>query len=111
MPVRIHQRSHARLNRKNSEKRKQTVSVNSQNLRKCELKIDLLTEVLSVLYELVKMFFARIQLTGGPDKQSKHSMSQSERIYRFDSGPDRKPVFSLFLIRYLVSLDDLLKAR
>ena len=91
--VRIHQRSHARLIRKNSEKRKQTVSVNSQNLRKCELKIDLLTEV---LYELVKMFFARIQLTGGPDK---HSMSQSERIYRFDSRPD-----SLFLIRYLVSL-------
>ena len=79
MPVRIHQRSHARLNGKNSEKRKQTVSVNSQNLRKCELKIDLLTEV---LYELVKMFFARIQLTGGPDK---HSMSQSERIYRFDT--------------------------
>ena len=71
MPVRIHQRLHARLNRKNSEKRKQTVSVNSQNLRKCALKIDLLTEV---LYELVKMFFARIQLTGGPDK---HSMSQS----------------------------------
>ena len=105
MPVRIHQRSHARLNRKNSEKRKQTVSVNSQNLRKCELKIDLLTEV---LYELVKMFFARIQLTGGPDK---HSMSQSERIYRFDSRPDRKPVFSLFLIRYLVSLHDLVKAR
>ena len=66
MPVRIHQRSHARLNRKNSEKRKQTVSVNSQNLGKCELKIDLLTEV---LYELVKMFFARIQLTGGPDKE------------------------------------------
>ena len=96
MPVRIHQRSHARLNRKNSEKRKQTVSVNSQNLRKCELKIDLLTEV---LYELVKMFFARIQLTGGPYK---HSMSQSERIYRFDSRPDRKPVLSLFLIRYLV---------
>ena len=69
MPVRIHQRSHARLNRKNSEKRKQTVSVNSQNLRTCGLKIDLLTEV---LYELVKMFFAIIQLTGGPDK---HSMS------------------------------------
>ena len=93
MPVRIHQRSHARLNRKNSEKRKQTVSVNSQNLRKCELKIDLLTEV---LYELVKMFFARIQLMGGPDK---HSMSQSKRIYRFDSRPDRKPVFrKLFLI-------------
>ena len=91
------------LNRKNSEERKQTVSVNSQNLRKCELKIYLLTEV---LYELVKMFFARIQLTGGPDK---HSMSQSERIYRFDSRPDRKPVFSLFLIRYLVSLHDLLK--
>ena len=101
MPVRIHQRSHARLNRKNSEKRKQTVSVNFQNLRKCELKIiDLLTEV---LYELVKMFFARIQLTGGPDKDS---MSQSERIYRFDSRPDRKPVFSLFLIRYLESLHD-----
>ena len=94
MPVRIHQRSHARLNRKNSEKRKQTVSVNSvKNLRKCEL---------------VKMFFARMQLTGGPDKQS---MSQSERIYRFDSRPDRKPVFSLFLIRYLVRLQDLLKAR
>ena len=74
MLVRIHQRSHARLNRKNSEKRKQTVSVNSQNLRKGELKIDLLTEV---LYELVKMFFVRIQLTGGPDK---HSMSQSESI-------------------------------
>ena len=74
--------------------------------RKCELKIYLLTEV---LYELVKMFFARIQLTGGPDK---HSMSpRSERIYRFDSRPDRKPVFSLFLIRYLVSLHDLLKAR
>ena len=91
MPVRIHQRSHARPY--------------SQNLRKCELKIDLLTEV---LYELVKMFFARIQLTGGPDK---HSMSQSERIYRFDIRPDRKPVFSLFLIRYLVSLHDLLKAR
>ena len=72
MPVGIHQRSHARLNRKNSEKRKQTVSVNSKNLRKWELKIDLLTEV---LYELVKMFFARIQLTGGPDK---HSMSQSK---------------------------------
>ena len=105
MPVRIHQRSHARLNRKNSEKRKQTVCVNSQNLRKCELKIDLLTEV---LYELVKMFFARIQLTGRTDK---HSMSQSERIYRFDSRPDRKSVFSLFLIRYLVSLHDLLKAR
>ena len=46
------------------------------------------------------MFFARIQFTGGPDK---HSMSQSERIYRIDSRPDRKPVFSLFLIRYLVS--------
>ena len=61
-----------------------------------------------VLYELVKMFFARIQLTVGPDK---HSMIQSERIYRFDSRPDRKPVFSLFLIRYLVSLHDLLKAR
>ena len=99
MTVRIHQRSHARLNRKNSEKRKQTVSVNSQNLRKYELKIDLV---------LVEMFFARIQLTGGPDK---HSMSQSERIYRFDSRSDRKPVFSLFLIRYLVSLHDLLKAR
>ena len=104
MPVRIHQRSHARLNRKNSEKRKQTVSV-PKIFRKCELKIDLLTEV---LYEFVKMFFARIQLTGGPDK---HSMSQSERIYRFDSRPDRKPVFSLFLIRHLVSLHDLLKAR
>ena len=105
MPVRIHQRSHARLNRKNSEKRKQTVSVNSQNLPKVQTKnSDLLTEV---LYELVKMFFARIQLTGGPDK---HSMSQSERIYRFESRPDRKPVFSLFLIRYLVSLHDLLKA-
>ena len=50
MPVRMHQRSHARLNRKNSEKTKQTVSVNSQNLRKCELTIDLLTEV---LYKLV----------------------------------------------------------
>ena len=73
--------------------------------RKWELKIDLLTEV---LYELVKMFFARIQLTGGPDK---HSMTQSERIYRFDSRPDRKPVFSLFLIRDVVSLHDLLKAR
>ena len=36
------------------------------------------------------MFFARIQLTGGPEK---HSISQSERIYRFDSRPDRKPVF------------------
>ena len=32
------------------------------------------------------MFFARLQLTGGPDK---HSMSQSERIYRFDSRPDK----------------------
>ena len=104
MPVHIHQRSHARLNRKNSEKRKQTVCVNSQNFQKCELKIDLLTEV---LYELVKMFFARIQLTGGTDK---HSMSQSERIYRFDSRPHRKPVFSLFLIRYLVSLHDLLRS-
>ena len=47
--------------------------------RKCELKIDLLTEVLC---ELVKVFVARIQFTGGPDK---HSMSQSGRIYRFDS--------------------------
>ena len=46
------------------------------------------------------MFFARIQFTGGPDK---YSMSQSERIYRFDSRPDRKPVFSLFLIQYLVT--------
>ena len=54
------------------------------------------------------MFFARIQLTGGPDK---HLMSQSERIYRFDSRPDKKPVSSLVLIRYLVSLHDLLKAR
>ena len=40
------------------------------------------------------MFFARIQLTGGPDK---HSMSQSERIYRFDSRPDRKPVNFQFI--------------
>ena len=56
------------------------------------------------------MLFARIQFTGGP--QDKHSMSQSERIYRFDSTrPDRKPVFSLFLIRYLVSLHDLLQAK
>ena len=106
MPVRIYQRSHARLNPKNSEKRKQTVSVNSQNLRKCELKIDFSHVLTEVLYELVKMFFAKIQLTGGPDK---HSMSQSERIYCFDSRPDRKPVFSLFLI--LVSLHDLLKTR
>ena len=40
------------------------------------------------------MFFARIQLTGGPDK---HSISQSERINPFDSRPDRKPVYSLFV--------------
>ena len=106
MPVRIHQRSHARLNRKNiPRKENKRFPLTRKIFRKCELKIDLLTEVLC---ELVKMFFARIQLTGGPDK---HLMSQSERIYRCDSRPDRKPVFSLFFIRYLVSLHDLLKAR
>ena len=78
-----------RLNRKNSEKRKQTVSVNSQNLRKCELKIDLLTEV---LYELVKMFFARILLTGGPDK---HSMSQSRDFTALILGQTESP-FSVY---------------
>ena len=46
--------------------------------RKCELKIYFLTKE---LYELVKMFFARIQFTGGPDK---HSMSQAGRIHSFD---------------------------
>ena len=35
-----------------------------------------------MLCELVKVFVAGIQFTGGPDK---HSMSQSGRIYRFDS--------------------------
>ena len=90
MPVRIHQRSHARLKTARiSRKENKRFPLTPKIFRKCELKIDLLTEV---LYELVKMFFARIQLTGRPDK---HSMSQYERIYRFDSRPDRKPVFSL----------------
>ena len=55
----------------NSEKRKQTICLTPKIFRKCEQKNDLQTDV---LYELVKMFFARIQFTGRPEK---HSMTQS----------------------------------